>query len=97
MTLLPIAIGYPNKRKTPIAFCQKPNGNMPAGAGSSKKYGFGKDDEQLSRYAWFSGNSNDKTHPVGEKQPNIWGLYDMQGNVWGMVRGLLALGLYRGP
>ena len=32
--------------------------------------------------AWHSGNSGDKTHPVGEKQPSELGLYDMTGNVW---------------
>ncbi len=50
-------------------------------AGSTTAYSFGADGAQLSQYAWFKANAAKKTHPVGKKQPNAWGLYDMHGNV----------------
>ena len=51
-------------------------------AGSTGKYCFGDDENQLENYAWYLDNSGKKTHPVGEKKPNQFGLYDMHGNVW---------------
>ncbi|MCY2989729.1 MAG: SUMF1/EgtB/PvdO family nonheme iron enzyme [Planctomycetota bacterium] len=51
-------------------------------AGSTSKYSFGDSEAELGTYAWYDKNSGGTTHPVGEKQANAWGLYDLQGNVW---------------
>ncbi|WP_222723038.1 formylglycine-generating enzyme family protein [Actinomadura alba] len=37
---------------------------------------------ELDEIAWHRGNSHERTHDVGGKRPNAWGLYDMLGNVW---------------
>jgi formylglycine-generating enzyme required for sulfatase activity len=37
---------------------------------------------ELEEVAWYSGNSDKQTHPVGQKAPNAWGFYDTLGNVW---------------
>ena len=52
-----------------------------ARAGSDKAYSFGDNPEDLDRYGWYEGNSQSTYHPVGQKEPNAFGLYDMHGNV----------------
>ena len=51
-------------------------------AGTTTKYYSGNSENGLSGSGWYDANSGDKTHPVGQKAPNSWGLYDMHGNVW---------------
>ncbi|MFI5460965.1 MAG: SUMF1/EgtB/PvdO family nonheme iron enzyme [Isosphaerales bacterium] len=51
-------------------------------AKSTTLYPFGDDASKLGEHAWSAGNSESKTHPVGQKLPNASGLYDMLGNVW---------------
>jgi len=53
-------------------------------AGTSTRFCYGDDlgYTGLTDYAWYADNSGGTTHPVGQKLPNQWGLYDMHGNVW---------------
>jgi formylglycine-generating enzyme required for sulfatase activity len=51
-------------------------------AGSTTRYSSGDDPASLSEFAWYHGNSDGKTHPVGQKRQNAFHLFDMHGNVW---------------
>ncbi len=53
-----------------------------ARAGTDGIRSFGEDEARLNEYAWHQGNSDKRTHPVGQKLSNQWGLFDIYGNVW---------------
>ena len=51
-------------------------------AGSQTPFSFGSNPEEFGVYGWFLKNSDSRSHSVGQKKPNSFGLYDMHGNVW---------------
>jgi formylglycine-generating enzyme required for sulfatase activity/tRNA A-37 threonylcarbamoyl transferase component Bud32 len=53
-----------------------------ANAATPTRFSFGDNVVELGLYAWFPGNSEQRTHPVSQKRPNGFGLYDMHGNVF---------------
>ncbi len=57
-----------------------------ARAGTTTRYYFGDDESKLGDYEWYNVNSGVETHEVGQKKPNLWGLYDVNGNVWEWVQ-----------
>ena len=48
-------------------------------AGTNTAYHFGDSPDQLADYAWFG---DKRSHPVGQKVPNPWGLHEMHGGIW---------------
>ena len=51
-------------------------------SGSDNRFFFGDSIKDIQHYSWFWKNSVDGSHPVGEKLPNSWNMYDISGNVW---------------
>jgi formylglycine-generating enzyme required for sulfatase activity len=62
-------------------------------AGTKTRYNTGDGETALQQAAWHTGNTK-SSHPVGQKKPNAWGLYDMHGNVFQMCQDYLINDFY---
>jgi formylglycine-generating enzyme required for sulfatase activity len=88
-----------NGKKYKYALPTEAQWEYAARAGTTTPYFWGTatDDATLSKYAWYYGNSGRKNHPVAQLLPNLWGLYDVNGNVWELVQDYYDANWYSNP
>lgn len=66
-----------------------------AGSQGMRPFAMGDDLKALHQHAWLLSNSNDEQHPVAQREPNAWGLYDTLGNAWEWVEDWYAADTYQ--
>jgi eukaryotic-like serine/threonine-protein kinase len=64
-------------------------------AGTTTPFSFGDDQKSIGEHAWCLDNADSKTHPVGKKKPNNFGLFDMHGNVFELCWDWLGESYYK--
>lgn len=53
-----------------------------ARSGTTNRFAFGDEPDELPSHAWYDENSGSSLHPVGQRQPSVWGLNDIHGNAF---------------
>ncbi|MBI5561528.1 MAG: SUMF1/EgtB/PvdO family nonheme iron enzyme [Deltaproteobacteria bacterium] len=65
------------------------------GGGKTERWAGVDNEDTLADYAWFSENSDGTLHPVKQKKPNGYGIYDMTGNVWELTEDYFDFDYYQ--